>query len=309
VKADAVFEGGGVKGIGLVGAVCCMEEYGYSWEKLAGTSAGAIVASLLSVGYSGKELKEIMMDFNYLLFLDQTKLQAIPLLGKPISLIRDKGIYRGEFIERWLRGLYKAKGKVKFKDIAEMGKSKLTVIAADITRREMLILPYDLEKYGIDPWEFDIARAVRMSIGIPLYFNPIKLNYKGGSSYIVDGGLISNYPIWIFDVKDKPRWPTFGFKLCEDKKTKKLPGNNDIISYLSDVIGTVVDKNEEVYITDKDNVRSINIKTFGIKATQFSISKNQCKCLYNEGYRAAQKFIDAWSFEAYVQKYRKATEL
>lgn len=41
--ADAVFEGGGVKGIGLVGAIAVAEERGYHWVNVAGTSAGAIV--------------------------------------------------------------------------------------------------------------------------------------------------------------------------------------------------------------------------------------------------------------------------
>ena len=41
LKADAVFEGGGVKGIGLVGAVAVAEEKGYQWVNMAGTSAGA----------------------------------------------------------------------------------------------------------------------------------------------------------------------------------------------------------------------------------------------------------------------------
>jgi NTE family protein len=304
VKADAVFEGGGVKGIGLVGAVCYMEEMGYTWEQVAGTSAGSIVAALIAVGYTGKELKDIIMDLNYQLFLDKSKLGAIPLVGKPVCLIKDKGMYQGDFIEKWLEKLLRAKGKTKFKDISIMGKSKLVIMAADITKREVLILPEDLKKYGMDPLEFDIAKAVRMSIGIPLYFNPIKLNYRSGSSYVVDGGLLSNYPIWIFDVKNKPRWPTIGFKLCEDKKIHNAKGNMDIISYISDIIGTVMDRNEEIYIKDKDNVRTINIKTLGIKATQFNISKEESLDLFNEGYIAAKEFIASWDFNDYVQKYR-----
>lgn len=50
LKADAVFEGGGVKGIGLVGAAYEIEKAEYEFENLAGTSAGAIVASLLAAG-------------------------------------------------------------------------------------------------------------------------------------------------------------------------------------------------------------------------------------------------------------------
>ncbi len=57
-KADAVFEGGGVKGIGLVGAVSEVEKADYEFVNLAGTSAGAIVASLLAVGYKAADIKK-----------------------------------------------------------------------------------------------------------------------------------------------------------------------------------------------------------------------------------------------------------
>jgi NTE family protein len=304
MKADAVFEGGGVKGIGLVGAVCCMERYGYTWERLAGTSAGAIVASLLAVGYSGKELKEIMRDLNYMLFLDKNKVQSIPVVGAAAGLWRGKGIYCGNYIQEWLNGLYEAKGKTKFKHITENGVSKLTIIASDITQRNMLILPFDIKKYGIDPMELDIALAVRMSIGIPFYFCPIKLDHRNGSSYVVDGGLLSNYPIWIFDVKNAPRWPTIGFKLSRKRTSYTAMGRTDILSYLFDIIGTAVDRNEEIYLEDKDNVRTINIDTLGVKATQFSINKDESKRLFDEGYNSAAKFLRNWRFEEYKRKYR-----
>ena len=64
LKTDAVFEGGGVKGIGLVGAVSEIEKAGYEFENLAGTSAGAIVASLLAAGYSSEELKRELEQLN-----------------------------------------------------------------------------------------------------------------------------------------------------------------------------------------------------------------------------------------------------
>ena len=49
LMADAVFGGGGVKGIGFVGAIAVAEERGYKWVNVAGASAGAIVAALLAV--------------------------------------------------------------------------------------------------------------------------------------------------------------------------------------------------------------------------------------------------------------------
>ena len=38
-RVDLVLEGGGVKGIGLVGAISVLEEYGYRFQRVAGTSA------------------------------------------------------------------------------------------------------------------------------------------------------------------------------------------------------------------------------------------------------------------------------
>ncbi len=68
MKIDVVFEGGGVKGIGLIGAICCFEDYGYEFNMLAGTSAGSIIAALLAVGYTGRELKSIMLELDYNMF-------------------------------------------------------------------------------------------------------------------------------------------------------------------------------------------------------------------------------------------------
>ena len=63
--ADLVCKGGGIKGIALVGALSYFEEYGYEWKKVAGTSAGAIVASLIAVGYKADEIKQIMYKIDY----------------------------------------------------------------------------------------------------------------------------------------------------------------------------------------------------------------------------------------------------
>ena len=61
---DLVCEGGGIKGIALLGAIYYLNEQGYEFKKIAGTSAGAIVASLLAVGYKGNELKDILNNYN-----------------------------------------------------------------------------------------------------------------------------------------------------------------------------------------------------------------------------------------------------
>lgn len=305
MKVDGVFEGGGVKGIGLAGAVCSIEEAGYSWVRLAGTSSGSIVAALLAAGYSGKELKKILSDMDYKKLLDKSGIQRIPLLGEAIGVLHEKGIYDGNAIENWVRGLLEEKGKTKFKDVYINGESRLKIIASDITKQNMMILPDDLVSYGIDPKEFDIAKAVRMSISIPFYFKPVKLTSGNNISFIVDGGVSSNFPIWIFDVAGVPRWPTFGFKLVEPKISRAKLGKIDTVSYISDIIDTMVNRREDMFIRDKDSVRIVSIPTLDIKTTEFSLSKEKSDKLFQSGYTSGKKFIEEWNFDQYIETFRK----
>lgn len=107
-KTDAMFEGGGVKGIALVGAVSEIEKQ-YEFENLAGTSAGAIVASLLGVGYSAAEIEEMLKELNYREFKDEGLLDKLGFIGKGLSIGFEYGIYEGDFFENWFEGLLQAK--------------------------------------------------------------------------------------------------------------------------------------------------------------------------------------------------------
>jgi NTE family protein len=304
MKVDAVFEGGGIKGIGLIGAVCCLEDKGYGWHRCAGTSAGSIIASLLAAGYTGKELKDIMMDYDCKNYLDKYKIESLSFFRKSTSLFKNKGIYSGNPVEDFVRDLLERKGKTKFKDVSVNGQTKLKIIASDITKKNMLILPDDISKYGIDPMEFEIAKAVRMSIGIPLYFRPVKLPYYKEYSYIVDGGLLSNYPVWIFDVEGIPRCPTFGLKLAGESSKNSVLTKIDFVTYLLDIVNTTIDRNEEVYVRDKDAVRTIFIPTLGISSTDFDITKDMKLKLFKSGYNSSEKFLESWDFKQYIDKYR-----
>jgi NTE family protein len=332
VKADAVFEGGGVKGIGLVGAVTAVEKAGYEFVNLAGTSAGAIVASLLAGGYSGEEIRKILETLNYNDFKDEGLLEQLGIIGKGLSVGFEYGLFEGEFFENWLDKLLKAEGKTVFGDIimpdyeegktSEKHKYGLQVIAADITDRRLLVLPGDLKSFGLDPDSFSISRAVRMSMSIPFFFEPVKLtDASGGTHYIVDGGVLSNYPIWLFDAAEgqEPEWPTFGFKLVEpDNRTFKEGNRNPInnpISFLKAVIGTMLDAHDNYHISQSkgDFDRTIGIPTVvkvngvrkEIKTVDFSLTQEESQALYENGFKAAEDFLMTWDFEKWVQKYRR----
>ena len=205
-----------------------------------------------------------------------------------MGLIVHKGIHCGNCLEQWIGSLLQAKGRTRFRDISEKRQSRLKIIAADVTQKEILILPDGLARYGIDPMDFEISRAVRMSASIPFYFNPVPLSYRRGKSLIVDGGILSNFPIWLFDVKGIPRWPTIGFRLVGGKPGQKEQCRKGVLSYTLDIAETIIDRNDEMYLNDKDAVRTISIPAFGIKATRFDLSREESRKLYESGYNKAK---------------------
>ncbi len=61
-KADLVLEGGGTKGLGLLGAVTRLMEEGYTFPRVAGTSAGSILAAFLAAGVDAAGIVKVMGD-------------------------------------------------------------------------------------------------------------------------------------------------------------------------------------------------------------------------------------------------------
>lgn len=319
--ADAVFEGGGIKGIAFTGAIKVMEDYGYFWRNIAGTSAGAIVASLLAVGYKANEIKNLMEELDYRKITDK---RITPLLNLGIN----KGLYKGDYIREWidLKLYEKMKNKignrrpVKFKDLIipkenevllnnpkYKRKYKLHIIAADVTRGKMLILPEDIDYYGINPDELDVSLAVRMSMSIPMYFEPVTLKNCKQKYYIVDGGVMSNFPVWLFDTQGEPEWPTIGFRLLDFKKKDKYNKITNTFNYFTSVVETMLKNDVSLDITKMDNLRTIDIDYLGVKTTNFRISDEKKQELYCSGEECAKEFLESWqeNYSIYVQLRKK----
>jgi NTE family protein len=327
LKTDAVFEGGGVKGIGLAGAVAAIENAGYEFQNLAGTSAGAIVAALLAVGCKAARLKEIIESLDYRRFQDKGALDRFGLPGIIASISFEYGIYEGKFFESWLEGLLKDSGKTTFGDILTGDddpryRYKLQIIASDISDRKLLVLPQALAQFGFDPDRFPIARAVRMSMSIPLFFEPVKLvDAQGRTHYIVDGGILSNYPVWLLDDGTScPSWPTFGFKLVEPAEQKLKEGSpipiRNVVDFLASLFGTMMGAHDNYHISTSkgDFDRTISISTVielagakkEIKTTDFGITRAESDRLYQNGFDAATAFLSRWNFEDWKLRYRQA---
>jgi NTE family protein len=168
------------------------------------------------------------------------------------------------------------------------------------------VLPGDIRNYGGRPEDLNVADAVRMSMSIPFFYEPVTLkNFKTGrTSYIVDGGLLSNYPVWLFDTENgPPSWPTIGFKLVEPDAGEPADIKGPV-SMLAALFGAMMEAHDARYIADHDFVRTVAIPTLGVRTTEFDISRERSEALYESGHKAAEAFFGTWDFDQYVKRYR-----
>lgn len=299
MKINMVFEGGGILGVSFIGAIKSLSQHGYKFQCCAGTSAGSIAAALVIAGYNYKEI-DLAVNSIYKKYYSEFSSVKNCRISQAARLIKNKGIYDSSLIEELISPLLEAKGTVYFKDVMVRGKSRLKIVASDITRRDIIVLPDDLQRYGIDGSNFKIATAVRMSCSIPFFFTPYKLNYYDTFSYIVDGGLLSNFPIWIFEGDSSYSYPTFGLNL-RDKKSKTINGKNGFIPFAQDVILAPLNGKGQRYIREDDDVRTIVIDVPEVKATDFKDTLKYSPEMIDNGFNATEEFLKHWRLEDYIR--------
>ena len=316
LKADLVFEGGGVKGIGLAGAFLSLSEHGYQPQCVAGTSAGAIMASLVAAGYTGPELQNIVLhEMDFTKFADQTLLDRMPVVGDIAQFVISRGMHSGDYFLDWITKLLAAKNITTFGDLRSVGAAdpkrtyKLQVIASDLSARSMLVLPQDADRLGLKADDLEVAMAVRMSMSIPVFFKPVTVK----SHQIVDGGLLSNFPVWLFDTDQTPAFPTFGLLLVAPNQTAPLvptppkapvkPLHSDI-DFFEAIAETMMEAHDRFYVEQANYARTIPVPTLGVKTTEFDISADRAKSLFNSGKDATDRFLASWNFEEYKARFR-----
>ncbi len=321
-RIDLVLEGGGVKGIGLVGALAVLDERGFEPQNIAGASAGAIVAVLTAAGYTPVELRSILRDLDFRKFKDSGWEDRLPLIGAPLSLLKDRGVYEGEFFMSWISELLAAKNVCTYADLVHPEFSseprfryRGQVIASDLTDRRLLILPQDAARFGVDPDELSVAEAVRMSMSIPIFFEPWSWTSEtdGRTHTIVDGGMLSNFPVWLFDDGDDPSWPTFGLMLVEPEPGKdlghRLPatGESDgLAEFAKSIVRTMLEAHDRMYLESASFVRTISVETLGIRTTEFDLSHARADALYESGRAGAESFLAGWDFDLYKAGFRRS---
>lgn len=305
VKADGVFAGGGVKGLAFAGALEATAEAGYDeWGRLAGTSAGAITAMALAVGYDAAGMKEIFETLDLDAIADYGRLGEAEI---PVNIAEHHGMTRGKALLEWTEKLLAAApapvdtfGELE----AEFGPERLQVVGTDLAHTRMVIFPRDVHLYvddhgdRLDPAEFRIADAVRISAGFPYFFPPRSLRdaETGKDGVLVDGGVVSAYPVFLFDTAE-PRHPTWGYRLYSGNPPEKPPYTQITgIDWPVDMLKAIVDTSMNAFdkfATLAFGPRTISIPTGDIKTLNFSLAQKEKEELFAFGHKAAAKFFAA----------------
>jgi len=328
LDADLVLEGGGVKGIGLVGAISVLEERGYRFHRVAGTSAGSIVGSLVAAGMSSTQLGEVMRSVDYTRFRDATALSRFGLPGQALSILFSEGANKGDYLREWLGHTLQSHAVRTFADLRDDDagsalppeqRFRLVALASDVSEGRLRRLPWDYPEYDIEPEGVAVVDAVRASMSIPFFYEPVKLRHRSGKkSWLVDGGMLSNFPVDVFDRTDGkvPRWPTFGIKLSA-RPDALLGVQHDVhgpVSLAEAMLATMMGFHDQIHLDRPDVIaRTIFVDSLSIRATDFGITTGEREQLFENGRAAATGFLDGgpgrpgWDFEHYVERYRTST--
>ncbi len=268
---NIVFEGGGIKGICYVGVLKYLEENNIKIDNLAGSSAGAIVAALIDAGYNSDELKEIFYNTNFSDLKSKNIISNIPFVGNIINVLINKGMYKTDKLEQWVYDLLDKKGVRTFKDL-----TNTKVVAVDVSDNTIVVFPDDLEKYNLSLEETTVASVVTMSSTIPIYYMPYKLHKNN----IVDGGLISEIPLWLFETEN-----TLGILIDEQSSNDKCK----FLNYYKQLIKSLTSHDKNIFENQYDIIK---IPVSGIGTTEFELTEKKKDYLFNQGYAAIKNYFE-----------------
>lgn len=313
LHADLVMEGGGVKGMALVGAIEVLTDAGYDFPRIAGTSAGAITGALLAaLQHAGEPLPRLA---DLAGTLDLSKITDPGRIGRALgplrgladaaSLLFEGGLYEGRYLRDWLTGVLADLGVHTFGDLRRIDSGSglppekeysLVVVTSDLSRHRMSVLPWDFESYGLDPDEQSVATLACASAAMPFVFEPVRLRTpQRGTVSLVDGGLLSNYPITIFDQPERARarWPTIGIRLSarEDDRGIAGPVRNGF-QLTKALVQTALHGVDRRHVDDPATIaRTLFVDTTDVPALDFDLTPEQLDRLLRAGRRAAGKFL------------------
>lgn len=310
---NLVFEGGGVKGIAYGGALKEMHERGYlaGVKRIAGTSAGAITAVLLAVGYDHQEVSDIVATTDFNKFADD----SVGIVHDAKRFVSDFGWHKGDYFRKWIGQRIRNKlgnKALTFKQLNEMeGTKDLYLVATNLSDQVAEVFSHEHTP------EVQIRDAARMSMSIPLYFKCVR--FGEDKDVMVDGGVSLNYPLNIFDdvkylsnenngvlvdYNTEPDYrfnhETLGFRvdsLNEIEFNKNDWANmpvdvDNILNYALALVGFMHSMANKKHLHKNDWGRSVFIDSLDVNTTDFDIPVEKVNALIESGVKGVQKHFN-----------------
>lgn len=306
---NLVFEGAGVRGIAYVGAIKTLENKHLmdSIQKVGGTSAGAITAMLVSLGYNSTEIGQIICQTKLNKFNDGKYL----FVGGIYRLNKRFGWYRAKRFDKWLSKIIEdktANPNITFKELSERNFKELYVTATCLNKQKEVI--FGKEQYP----NMKVKDAVKISMSIPLYFEAVFIDSIGTIhpkpkrddhlEIVIDGGITSNFPIFLFDtIIDGKRIEnphTLGFKIDREEQIEqdRLKGTIAPIEisrfndYVSALYNYVMESLNRTDFTEQDRKRTVSISSKGISPKIKRLSSEQKSSLIKSGQLYSQQHFE-----------------
>lgn len=304
VIKNIVFEGAGIRGIAYSGAIAELEKAGrmQQVEKVAGTSAGAIMALIVSLGYSAAEIQTIIAGTNFKKFNDGRNFFA----GGIHRTNKFFGWYRGVRFQRWLEELILRKtgnAEISFEELHQKGFRDLYVTGTSINQQKLVI--FSRHTYP----RMKIKDAVRISVSIPLYFEAVFIDKEGhvvrhpkqkqGLDVMVDGGITGNFPIHVFDSLSVPNSATVGFRIDREEQIQNDRGAgtlapmevNNLKQYLGAFYNIAVENLNRQQLTAADWKRTVSISDGKTGPRIRKLSAGEINILVENGRAATRNFL------------------
>lgn len=269
---NLVLSGGSVRGFCQIGAIKKLIEEGLldlkKLKGVAGTSAGAILALLIVLGFDIDEI------WNFILDIDIKKLVNM----EPLLIFKKFGADSGQIVYNILDEIVSKKfgaKQVNFKQLYELNGIDFTVVGACLTTKQ------EIHYNHINTPNFKVSVAVRISISMPGVFTPVEID---GNKYI-DGGILNNYPMSLFEDKlDK----TIGIMICNESDTNYDCPEGYFMAIMNLFLYQHYQRSCEKY---KNNTIYVKEQVPGISLISFNLDNIKKQALWTAGYNAAKAYI------------------
>ena len=270
-----VLSGGGVRAVAHLGALQVLEAQNLlsHVQEYIGVSAGAFLAFSLCIGYSLKELQQIVLSFDFQLIRNVTPESMVEF---PMSF----GLDNGEKLHKLLHSIMRIKGialDITFADLP-LNKS-LRCYATDLYR--CTFREFSREKTPT----VKITTALLASMCLPAYFVPIEDPETG--HMLVDGAVVHNYPMGFLSQEEVQQSLGIAFTY-EHTNVESIP---DIGSFFYQIFACYYMPRTKLS-EQKFKENTILIPCGQVAAWDFEASVEDRKGLITLGEKATKEFLD-----------------